>query len=209
MFRWLRDVVNQVIGEAGGKMLRDMLSGQAGAFGTIAMERIRSYVQLNPRADLLYVLLSLDPSDSEKLWRRHREALKNHTENRLVIALGQALPRKRDGTQDEERASPTLSIIAQMDEEQFHQIIEELTHDPIAQKIRYFLHQGLGVLKATLSTVIDFIAVVHEFDDVIEARARELRLTLHERGGARCKYRRGWRAWLPAPFNYYRIRRNE
>lgn len=146
-----REILRLVVGEAGGKMLRDLLRGEAKEGAGVIAERVRTLIQKNPRADLLFVLLSLEPEERENLMAAHKQALAEGNENQFVLALGEALPRTAEGKVDEERAKQILRELNKLSPVELAQALEFLKHDPIAQWIRYWiLGQGREAIISAL-----------------------------------------------------------
>ena len=132
------------------KILRGLLRGlwdevlvelfKAGLSGgkELFAERVKSYVQTNPRAALVITLLSLDQEERANLMEAHRRAMRGGWENRFVLELGQALPRKSDGSVDEQKAKEILKQLNEVPTEELNQFLEFLNHDPIVQWFRYW-----------------------------------------------------------------------
>lgn len=146
-------IVSETISVTLGTMIRDFIRGEAKDAGGLFAERIRKVIKENPRADLLYILLTLDSDEASKLWARHGEAIREGVENKFVLALGQVIPRTPDGKIDTDRAKKIFEELAKMDENLFCQTLEELDHDPIAQKIRHWLIHGKGFAEALAETM--------------------------------------------------------
>ena len=95
---FLSELLATFFGEFGGKMLQETIKGEiksgAGFFGN----HLNNLIKQNPRAQLLSVLLRLEPEDMEKFWKHHSEAMEGRiptwSENSLTVVLGNALPRK-------------------------------------------------------------------------------------------------------------------
>lgn len=150
MMKWMQDVFTLVVGEAGGKILRDLIRGELKEGAGVIAERVRVLVKENPRADLLYVLLALDPPQAATLWQRYRAVKGTAAENAFVVTIAQAIPRKADQTLDLERAKAVYGAIAEMDPAAFDDVVEMLRHDPIAQQVRSFLEKGQDFGEAVL-----------------------------------------------------------
>lgn len=154
MKKWLQEVWTLIIGEFGGKMLRDVFRGELKEGAGVIAERIRSVIKENPRVELLFSLLTQEPEDFEKFRKHYREAIEGRiegwSENAFVAALGQALPKKPDGTIDFERAKAVIKQLVNMKEEEFHQILELLKHDPISQHVRKYLKEGRNSAEAII-----------------------------------------------------------
>ncbi|KKS66284.1 MAG: hypothetical protein UV36_C0030G0001, partial [Parcubacteria group bacterium GW2011_GWC2_42_6] len=135
----LKGLIGDTLGATIGISIRDFMAGLWNKGREHVEKRIEDLIKDNPRADLLYVLLALDPNDAAKLWQRHAAAVAAGKENSFTRILGQALPRNKEGQVDEERAKKVFSELAKMDEPQFYQVMEELNHDPIAQAIRHVI----------------------------------------------------------------------
>jgi len=168
------------LGDTVSFTILDYLKGLAKGFGDKARDtlhkKIDDLIKDNPRADLLYVLLSLDPADAEKLWHRHLSANRSGlagAENDFVSVLGQALPRDAQGKIDMERAKQVFSQIAQMDDDKFCQVMEELKHDPIAQHIRHWLKHGESLAEALVEGVAYSAGVVTRWGEQINQRAEQ------------------------------------
>lgn len=121
------------------EVLVELLKGGFKGGKEIFAERVRSYIQTNPRAALVTTLLSLDSEERVNLMEAHRRAMKEGWENRFVLKLGQALPRKSDGSVDESKARDILKQLNEVSTEELDQFLEFLNHDPIAQWLRYWV----------------------------------------------------------------------
>lgn len=143
--KWLKDVFTLIVGEFGGKMLRDLFRGELREGAGVIAERIRTLIKENPRADLVFLLFSMDPSEAAALWQRYRQVKGTTEENSFAVTLGQLLQRRADGSFDTERAGRLLGELAQLNEETFSDVMEFLKHDPIAQHLRPWLKRAFYV----------------------------------------------------------------
>lgn len=140
----LRLLSHQIFGETGGKLLAESLRKGGVEGAGIMFHGMREAIKKNPRAEVVLTLMSLDVSDLRKLLAIHKVSLKEHRENRFVVALGEMLPRKDDGKVDTEAAQRIYAqLVGELTNEEIGQLIEMLVHDPIAQQFRYWT-QGAG-----------------------------------------------------------------
>lgn len=151
IYDWVkRDVMGAVVGGS----IRDIFRHETRETGSVLAGRLKKTIEDNPRAELLYVLLSLEPKDAKVFWQRHMGAIRSGipgAENDFVRILGRALPKDPSGKLDMEnmeRAKKVYTQIARMDEAEFCQVMEELNHDPIAQYIKFWLKKGKGLAEA-------------------------------------------------------------
>jgi hypothetical protein len=157
---FLSELLATFFGEFGGKMLQETIKGEiksgAGFFGN----HLNNLIKQNPRAQLLSVLLRLEPEDMEKFWKHHSEAMEGRiptwSENSLTVVLGNALPRKADGTVDMTSAKETMKQLLAMDETEFHQTLEVLRHDPIAQQIRLAIRCNQAFAEAVIIRLAEY-----------------------------------------------------
>jgi len=147
----------------------DFLKGAAKGFGgkalgkvgDTAIKRVEDLININPRADLLYVLLTLDEKEAEIFWDKYdKRATDEGFEDTFIKTIAQALPRDKDGKIDFERAKSVYTQILQMDPERFWQIYEELKHDPIAQRARHWLQHGKNFGEALLLGLAEAAGIV-------------------------------------------------
>lgn len=140
----IRLLSHQMFGEAGGKILAEAIRKGGTGGVEVAIENVKKVIQQNPRAEVVLALMSIGVEDLRKLLVIHKDALKDHRENRFVVALGAMLPRKEDGRVDEERAERIYQQLAsELSRAEIEQLLEMLVHDPIAQWFRYWT-QGEG-----------------------------------------------------------------
>lgn len=155
MFRAFRNFMTMVFGEAGGTLLRDLIRGQIQGGASVLGERLRELVKMNPRHDLVLVLLTMDPQDRENLMEVYQEYLRQGRENRFVRELGEALPRTPDGKVDEERARRILKELNNVPMDELKMFLEFLNHDPIAEWFRYWV---LGKGKEVAIQAAEFVS---------------------------------------------------
>jgi hypothetical protein len=171
---WLKEIFSGTIGATGAITIREIIAALGKKGHEIVIKKIEDLIKDNPRADLLYILLAMDPADATTLWQRHLGAIASGTENAFARILGQALPRDKDGKIDIERAKKIFSQIAQMDEARFCQVMEELNHDPIAQHIRHWLKYGANFSEALLEGIAYGAGVATRWGQQIDQRAEQL-----------------------------------
>lgn len=133
----------------------------------IFAERVKSYIATNPRAALVITLIFLEPEERVNLMEAHRRAMREGWENRFVLELGQALPRKSDGSVDEDRAREILKQLNKVSPEELSQFLEFLNHDPIAQWIRVWVwgkgqEVALGVAEALAELAARGVTIIQE-----------------------------------------------
>lgn len=189
--KWLKEVFTLVVGEAGGKFLRDLLAGELREGAKVIAERIKTVIKENPRADLFFAFLEMDPQDAASIWQEYRKVRGTAQENSFAVTLGQALRRNPDGTIDVDRAKNVMSRIAAMDEAEFSDAMEFLKHDPIAAHMRDVLKKGRGAVEAVIAGVA--YAAGRADHKAVEWKA-ELQPTADKLRAAAQK--KGWRAWL-------------
>lgn len=178
---WIQEIFGGAIGGFSASLWRDLAKGEAKELGGTLATKIQQLIKQNPRVELLYVLLALEPEDAEKLWKRHLDAIREGTENDFIVALGNALPKNVDNTVDIERAKRIFSQLAKMEEAQFCQVIEELNHDPIAQKLRHWLKHGKNIAEAIVLTMAYTSGVAVRHMEKIDNKAAELAVKINER----------------------------
>lgn len=171
---WLKEVIGGIIGGFSAGLLRDFARGEAKELGGVLADKVKQMIKLNPRVELLYILLALEPEDAATLWKRHLVAIQEGTENDFIVALGNALPKNPDGTTNTERAKRIFTQLSKMEEAQFAQIIEELNHDPITQKLRHWLKHGKNIAEAIALTMAHTSGVAVRHMEKINNEAAEL-----------------------------------
>lgn len=158
--KWFQDFFKLAAGEAGGKLLTDVLRGGVKDGVGVVAECIRRVAKDNPRSELLQVLLlALKPEEAETLWKYHQEAFKEGRENDFIVNLGHALPKEKDGSLDLERAKKIFSQLTEMDEAKFQQVLELLKHDPFQQIIRHYSQKGRNGVEAALLGIAYIIGI--------------------------------------------------
>lgn len=177
-----REIVRVAIGTAGWDTIRGLIEGkvrgEAKEAGVVA-ERIRTLIEKNPRADLLFLLLTMEPEERDAIWAEHKKTLAEGTENLFVTALGEALPRK-DGKVDEERAKRILKAINELGPDDLRQALEFLKHDPIAQWIRYWI---LGKGKKIILSAAELAAFIAGAATPVAKRVWERRAEIDQKVG--------------------------
>ena len=160
------------------EVLVELLRGGFKGGRELFAERVKSYIQTNPRAALVITLLSLEPEERANLMEAHRRAMREGWENRFVVELGQALPRKPDGSVNEERAQEILKQLNEVSTEELGQFLEFLNHDPIAQWLRaWVLGKGqeavVGMTAALAELAAHGVNVAEKFPKAVAFAAAE------------------------------------
>jgi len=161
--------------------IREIIAGLGKKNHEMVVKKINDLIKNNPRADLLYVLLAMDPTDANTLWQRHLGAIATGTENAFVRILGQVLPRDKDGKVDLERARVIFSQIAQMDKVRFSQILTEMNNDTTAQHVRHWLKQGESLAEALAYGAGVVARKYEELDQKAEGLAERLKQSTERR----------------------------
>lgn len=152
---WVKkDVMGSVVGQFGASSLRELFKKEAGEAGGAVGERIRRLVRENPRAELLYVMLTLDEEEAKKFWDNYcQKANDEGFEDTFIKTIAQALPRNKEGGIDFEKAKSIYTQILQMSPERFWKIYNELKHDPIAQRVKHWMQHGREFAEALVGAI--------------------------------------------------------
>ena len=137
-----------------GKVGHWMATGPFGHLGTeilatggkVIKEQVETMTKVEPRHDFFFVLSKLHPSYAARL-REWHQSVPPQEENQWVKTIGTAFPRHKDGTLDLDRAIEVMTYLARVDETERAQIFEMLKHDPVAQKVKYWIELGSSYLK--------------------------------------------------------------
>ncbi len=200
-----REIIRLVIGEAGGKMLQELLRSGGAEGAKIVAERVHTLITKNPRTDLLFALIGMEPGQWDKIKALHKRKLAEGTENLFVLALGEALPRTADGKVDTEAAQRILGQLNALTETDLEQMVEFLSHDPIAQWFRYYvLGKGRGAVVAMGESVAELAGrALGELDRLAAGDLPQLqeRIAAAREGlRARLEARRSGRSAVPDPY---------
>lgn len=177
---WIRELFRETIASSIGGGIREFLSKGP----QMASERIEKLIKENPRAGLLQAIMLLakdEPELADKFWARHLGAIETGTENSFVRALGDALPRDKDGRIDVEKGREFLKQIFQMDEAKFCQVLEEMSHDPIAQHFRRWVREGRSFAEALLEAIAYTSGVAARKGEDIDAWAEQKAQQINQR----------------------------
>ena len=137
-----------------GKVGHWMATGPFGHLGTeilatggkVIKDQVETMAKVEPRHDFFFVLSKLHPSYAARL-REWHQSVPPQEENQWVKTIGTAFPRHKDGTLDLDRAIEVMAYLARVDEAERAQTFEMLKHDPVAQKIKYWIELGSAYLK--------------------------------------------------------------
>lgn len=190
----VREIYRLVLGEAGGKLLRDLFRREVGESASVVAERIKTIIKNNPRTQLASVLLDLSPSDRRSVLDVHRAYWTKGKENLATVALGELLPRKADGSLDEDRARDIFKKLNALPADDLEQFVELLIHNPIAQIFRTFIVEPaltiamkVGDIHAGIENWVESEEGQRFIEKMGQARLR-LREDVHRES-------KGWRRW--------------
>ncbi|GEM_PF-3126799 len=148
-----REIYRLVLGEAGGKLLRDLFRREVGESASVVAERIKTIIKNNPRMQLAAILLDLSSSDRRKILDVHRAYWGKGKENLATIALGELLPLDAEGKLDEVRARDLYTKLGALPADDLEQFVELLNHDPIAQIFRTFIAEPARAIATKLGDI--------------------------------------------------------
>lgn len=173
MTNWFKELMRDTAGAAVGMSIKDFIAG-IGKKGHEEMGKyIEKLVRENPRADLLAALFEIDRDEMFQILDRLGESAREGKEDSDVRALASAIPRKKDGEMDIERAKRLYSEIAEMTPQRVKQVIELLHHDPVAQRVKHWLKHGKVFAEAIVEAVAYSAGVVTRWGEQINQRAEQ------------------------------------